>query len=115
MNSDAFRDHHRERKARCFERTIDALVRTGQIAASEDELSDAVAGLSDAQWKLVADLANATHDCGVSHGVPSFDAQLEVVNLFTDRALRAAKVEDVFAAELERRAARINRPLRVLS
>ena len=114
MNREAFAVHHRQIKARCFERTIDALVRTGKIGASEDELSDAVAGFSDETWALVTAIANATHDCGVMHDVPSSDAQTEVVNLFTDRALRSAKVSEILEREIRSRALRAVRHMQVM-
>lgn len=112
MNRDAFASHHRERKTRCFERAIDLLARP--MNPSADELSDFVSGLTDEQWQQVVTLANATHDCGVTHDFPSADTQMDVVNAFTHRAVQAVRVQDQLARELEARTQRIGRRLEVV-
>lgn len=102
MNREAFATHKREIKARCLSRTLELIARP--LHPSPDEMCDWVCGLTHEQWADTAIVANATHDCGVTHEAPSEDTRMEVVNYFTHRAVHAERVQDRLARELAARA-----------
>lgn len=113
MNREAFATHQRDRKVRCFARTLELIARPHQ--PSPDQMLDWVSGLSDTEWQDVAVVASATHDCGVTHDAPSEDTQMEIVNLFTTRAIQADKIGEKLTAELAARAGRGRRHMKVMS
>lgn len=102
MNRDSFATHHREKKVACLTRVLDTI--GAQCGASADQLCDFVSGLSERQWADVTVIANRVHTCGVTHDLPSEDAQSDVCDVFTRRALDADRVKDMLAGVLANRA-----------
>ena len=112
MNRHPAHERNAYRLRSCFARTLDLIARPHNPNA--DEMSDFVSGMSDEQWKDVAAIANSSHDCGVTHDIPSADTRMDIVNEFAKRAVQAERVQDRLAAELSARATRLTRPMKVL-
>ena len=115
MNALTFAAHGRERKARCLVATLDAIASRMKPQPDAEGMFRFVSGMSDEMWTRVTAIANESHDCGFHHSTPSADTQTEVVNVYTDRAIHADKVEDKLAAEIAFRADRaVRRHMQVM-
>lgn len=110
MNSAAFATHHRDRKVRCFASTLELVARPHRF--SMNDLAEFVSGMTDEQWAQVTTITNQVHDCGIDHRLPSASTQREIVDHFTEKAIREEKVSDVLGREIQARVSRTG--LRVL-